>query len=224
MSGEAARVRGASFVAAANTIDALPPPLYAEVAFAGRSNVGKSSLLNALVGQRALARTSRTPGRTGALVLFRVELATAAGGATIDFVDLPGYGFARRSKKERRAWGPMIDAFLERRAGLRCVVLLVDARRGMEPDDVDLLTFLRDLRRDAIVVATKIDKFAPSRRKPALAAIARDVQSPVIAFSAATGEGRDALWRVLFARAGIGRSVGLEAQGRANQGQDDDGD
>ena len=205
MSDAAVRIRSAQFVAAANTADDLPAPLYAEIAFAGRSNVGKSSLLNALVGQRALARTSRTPGRTRSLILFRVELTVNGNPTTLDLVDLPGYGFARRSKKERRAWGPMIDEFIEHRAGLRAVVVLVDARRGPEPDDHDLLTLIHDFGRDAIVVATKLDKLAPHRRKPALAAITRDAARPVIGFSADTGEGRDQLWQAIIERAGVGR-------------------
>lgn len=205
MSAASPRLRSAQFVAAADSVHALPAPLFAEVAFAGRSNVGKSSLLNALVGQHSLARTSRTPGRTGALVLFRVELVTGGAPVTLDLVDLPGYGFARRSKKERHAWGPMIDDFLQQRAGLRTVVVLIDARRGPEPDDLDLLTLLRDFGRDAIVVATKLDKLSASHRKPALAALARATGRAVIGFSATTCEGRDALWAEVLSRAGLGR-------------------
>src|SRR4051794_28829777 len=100
----------AQFLTTAMTAATLPPPLFAELAFAGRSNVGKSSLINNLAQRTKLARTSSTPGCTRGLNLFRLTL---RGGAQLDFVDLPGYGFAQRSKSERAGWGPMIEGFLE---------------------------------------------------------------------------------------------------------------
>ena len=104
-------VRDARFLSAAMALGDLPPPAYAEIAFAGRSNVGKSSLINCLVARRKLVRTSRTPGCTRGINLFRVELGGDAP-ATLDLVDLPGYGYAKRSKQERRSWGPLIERFL----------------------------------------------------------------------------------------------------------------
>ena len=195
-------VREASFVASADDARDLPPPLFAEVAFAGKSNVGKSSLINALLNRKNLARTSGTPGRTRRLNLLRAELAP---GGTLDLVDLPGYGYAKVSKAERRAWGPMIERFLQQRPGLRCVVVIVDVRRGLQADDQQLLEFLQQIGRDALIVATKIDKLARSRIFPALHALEQQSGGlPVIGFSAVTREGRDALWRTLLQRAGLG--------------------
>lgn len=195
------RVRDAQKLASARTLDALPPPTHAEIAFAGRSNVGKSSLVNALVGRRALVRTSRTPGCTRGIDLVQVELAN---GATLGLVDLPGYGFARRAKHERRAWGELVEGYLRARAGLRVVVIVVDVRRGLEAEEHDLLEMLDDLGHEALLVATKLDHLTASRRKPTLAALRRETGQPIFAFSATTGEGRDALWAALLERAAIG--------------------
>jgi GTP-binding protein len=185
----------AEFVTTAVNVGGLPPPLYAELAFAGRSNVGKSSLINALAQRKKLARTSGTPGCTRGLNLFRLTL---RGGARLDFVDLPGYGFAQRSKAERISWGPMIEGFLQRRVGLRAVVLLVDARRGVEDEERELLDFLAHIKKPALLVATKIDRIAASKRKPQIAALAKDAGVPAVPFSAHTGDGRDELWRALL--------------------------
>jgi GTP-binding protein len=196
-------VDDARFLAAATSLVDLPAPMYAEVAFAGRSNVGKSSLLNMLVGRRKLVRTSSTPGATRALVIFRTELVIAGQKATLDLADLPGYGYAKRSKQERRSWGPMIETFLERRAGLRAAVVIVDARRGLEDDDVELLEYLRHVKREAVVVATKIDKASKSERKLLVEKIAKDAGVRAIAASAETGEGRDAIWDRVVRAAGL---------------------
>src|SRR5687768_10668543 len=125
----------AQFLTTAMNAATLPPPLFAELAFAGRSNVGKSSLINSLAQRTKLARTSSTPGCTRGLNLFRLTL---RGGAQLDFVDLPGYGYAQRSKDERKSWGPMIEGFLKKRVGLRGVVILVDERRGLESEEHDV--------------------------------------------------------------------------------------
>ena len=131
MSAESIQILDASFVASSTDLRTLPAPMFAEIAFAGRSNVGKSSLINSLVQRKNLVRTSGTPGCTRGINVFRVVL-QAQSRAEIDFVDLPGYGYARRSKTERATWGPMIEAFLEQRPGLAAVVILVDVRRGFE--------------------------------------------------------------------------------------------
>lgn len=200
----AREVLDATFVAAAPDVRDLPAPVFAEVAFAGKSNVGKSSLINALTGRRKLARTSNTPGRTRELVLFRVQLRDGA----FDLVDLPGYGYAKVSKSERRAWGPMIESFLRERAGLRGVVVIVDARRGLSDDDRQLLEFLAELQRPALLVATKLDKLPRSKIEPALRALRQEAKTPVLGFSAETGYGRDALLRELLRRTGLVQTTG----------------
>ena len=201
-------ITDATFVAAANDARDLPAPVFAEVAFAGKSNVGKSSLINAMVGRRKLARTSSTPGRTRTLVLLRLTLsggAASSGGApgALDLVDLPGYGYARVSKAERKSWGPMIESFLTSRAGLRCVVVIIDVRRGLEEDDVQLLEFLADRSLPALLVATKLDKLSRSQTLPALRALETKAGCKVVPFSAITGQGREELLRELFRMAGM---------------------
>ncbi len=193
----APQIIDASFTAGAATLESLPAPSLAEVAFAGRSNVGKSSLMNALTDRRNLVRASNTPGTTRALNLFHLR---AADGLELQLVDLPGYGFAQRSKHERKVWGKLIESYLTTRVTLRAVVLLIDVRRGVEDDDRELLDFMaaaKGASRAAprvIVVVTKIDKLASSGRKPAVGAIQKALGLPVLGFSAHTHEGRDELW------------------------------
>ncbi|MEA3247462.1 MAG: ribosome biogenesis GTP-binding protein YihA/YsxC, partial [Gemmatimonadota bacterium] len=130
-----------------------PEPSLPEIAFAGRSNVGKSSLLNRLVRRRALARVSTTPGRTREINFFRVN-------DRFVIADLPGYGYARVAKTQRAAWRPLIEGYLGGSAGLRGVVLLVDARHDPSPDDAAMLAYLADLGAPTLVALTKMDKLA----------------------------------------------------------------
>lgn len=202
-------VLDAHFVAGATTLGKLPAPTFAEVAFAGRSNVGKSSLINSLVHRKKLVRTSSAPGCTRAINIFRARLRTDGGEAHLDLVDLPGYGYAQRSKAERRSWGPLIEGFLRERPGLRGTVVIVDVRRGAQDDDLQLLEFLRSIDVTPIVVATKIDKLPASKRKLALDAVQGQITSSVIAYSAKTGAGRDPLWeRLLSVSSIVGSEVG----------------
>jgi GTP-binding protein len=191
----------AQFVAGAVDAQSLPPPTLVEVAFAGRSNVGKSSLLNAMMQRLALARTSRTPGCTRQINIFEVR---CADGLAVRFVDLPGYGWARRSKTERKDWQAMIEGYLRKRAGLRAVVLLLDVRRGVEEEERQLVEFLAEPRQvsapgplEVVLVATKVDKVGMAGKKPALEKVragAKGVGGKVIGFSSVTGEGREELW------------------------------
>jgi GTP-binding protein len=192
-------VREAAYVLSATQASQLPAPVYSEIAFAGRSNVGKSSLLNMLVGSRKLARTSSTPGCTRAINLFRITLSDGV----IDFVDLPGYGYAQRSKSERKGWGPMIEGFLTQRVGLRAIVVIVDIRRGVEEDDRMLLDFVESVGKQAVIVATKLDKLTTSERKPALLRLAKETGLRVVGTSSHTGEGANHLWKEILRQAGI---------------------
>ena len=184
--------REARFIAGASEPAALPPERLPEIAFAGRSNVGKSSLVNALTGRRMLARTSNTPGRTRQLNFFALD-------ARLVLVDLPGYGFAVGPEAERRAWKPLVETYLRERPTLRGVLLVVDARRGIAAAEEELLAYLAALGKAAAVAATKLDKLGREEARRALAAAGRRLGGgvPLIGFSARTGEGRAALWRVV---------------------------
>jgi GTP-binding protein len=185
------KVTAARFVGAAATPGTEPPPGAPEVAVAGRSNVGKSSLINALVGQRSLARTSATPGRTRQINFFLLN-------QRLRLVDLPGYGFAVGSLAERRGWGPLVEGYLRSRSTLRGVIVLVDVRRGLEVEEHELLDFLAHVGRPAALVATKLDKLGRAAQAPALAALGRAAGGlPVIGFSARTRAGREEVWRIL---------------------------
>lgn len=188
------KVKSARFLAAATNVAELPPPMFAELAFAGRSNVGKSSLINSLLSRRRLVRTSGIPGCTRGLNLFRVELDVGV----LDLVDLPGYGYAKRSKAERLSWQPMIEGFLRYRAGLRGIVLIIDVRRGVTEEDRTLIAFATHIHRQLLLVGSKVDKISRSRRKTTLEALGAALQMPILPYSAETGEGRDALWAALL--------------------------
>ncbi|MEM9187678.1 MAG: ribosome biogenesis GTP-binding protein YihA/YsxC [Myxococcota bacterium] len=200
-------IRSARFVASATSYRQLPPPAFAELAFAGRSNVGKSSLINDLVQRRKLVRTSSTPGCTRAINIFRVELKEPE--ACFDLVDLPGYGFARRSKTERRSWGVLIENFLEHRPGLRGVVLIIDVRRGLQDDDRELIEFLQHLDRSVVLVATKLDKLPSSKQRHGLKQLEDQVDQKLYGYSATKGIGREALSRAVLRTLAIGRESEL---------------
>jgi GTP-binding protein len=136
------------FIAAANSTSSLPPMRGTEIAFAGRSNVGKSSLINALAGRKALARTSRTPGRTQELIFF-------TGNAGITMVDMPGYGYAAAAKSKIAAWTELIYAYLIGRSNLARVYLLIDARHGLKPTDIPMLDALSRAAASHQIVLTK---------------------------------------------------------------------
>lgn len=171
-----------------------PPADRPEVAFGGRSNVGKSSLINALCGRKALARVSSTPGRTRSLNFIDVELPVGASELALRLCDLPGYGYAKLSKTERRRFGPMIEAYVEGRETLRLVVHIVDVRHDPTELDRQMVAWLAALGRPAIVVATKLDKLGKGRRGGALTAMRRALACEVVGFSSVSGEGRDEVW------------------------------
>jgi len=180
--------RRSEFCAGAATLDRLPPATLPEVAIAGRSNVGKSALLNRLVGRRALARVSKTPGRTQQINFFTVD-------DRLLLVDLPGYGFARVPLAVKDQWRGLVEGYLTNRGTLRGVVVLVDLRRGIAADDARLLEFLAAHGIVALLVATKVDKLARGARLRQLAAIAEQSSCGApIACSAVSGEGVGELW------------------------------
>ncbi len=198
-------VLDAEFVAGATAIGQLPAPTFAEVAFAGRSNVGKSSLINSLVRRKKLVRTSGAPGCTRAINIFRVRIRTNGDEAHLDLVDLPGYGYAQRSKAERRSWGPLIEGFLRERPGLRGAIVIIDIRRGVQDDDLQLLEFLDSIEVTPILVATKTDKLPASKRKLAVETLRRELGRPVTGYSSVTGDGREALWKRILSVSSIDR-------------------
>jgi GTP-binding protein len=157
-----------------------------EVAFAGRSNVGKSSLLNSLVRRKSFARVSRTPGRTREINFFRINNGFV-------LVDLPGYGYARVSKEKKSGWKPLIESYLKRTTQLRGIVLLLDIRREPSDDDLAMLDFLAETEVPTIVALTKKDKLTKAAALERAAKISRSLalgSEQVIPFSAQTGEGR----------------------------------
>ncbi len=177
-----------------------------EIAFAGRSNVGKSSLLNKLMNRKNLARTSSTPGCTRQINFFSVRTAQ---GVNLTLVDLPGYGYAKRSKDERKLWAELIDGYLLERPTLRAVAVLVDVRRGLEPDDLGLIEMLESgstsggrANFKTLVVATKLDKLRAGERAAALAKI-KAPGATVFGFSTELPETASALWASLERRAGL---------------------
>jgi GTP-binding protein len=183
------KVTTANFVGAATEPGRFPAPSHLEVAFAGRSNVGKSSAINRLVGRQGLARTSSTPGRTQQLNFFAINDALV-------LVDLPGYGYAKVSKAAREAWRPLVESYLGTRGTLAGVVLITDVRRGLEEEEYQLLDYLAALAVPVLVLATKIDKLNRSGRTRALTALAAN-DVPVVAFSAVTGEGVAQVWQTI---------------------------
>jgi GTP-binding protein len=171
----------------------FPPPRLPELAVVGRSNVGKSSLINSLVGDD-IARTSRTPGRTRLLNWFEVSSKPP-----FALVDLPGYGYAAVSADLREGWRPLIEAYLSDRATLAGVVLLVDVRRGPEDEELDFVPWLENRGTPIIVAVTKADKLPKAKRmvEVAKAKKALALRRDPIAVSAHTGDGIDELWRAI---------------------------
>jgi GTP-binding protein len=184
----------AEFVCSVLKIDDCPRWSRTEVALAGRSNVGKSSLLNALTGQRNLARTSKTPGRTRCLNFFAVD-------DDLGLVDLPGYGYAQMSRAEAAKIARLMDDYLARRENLTALVLLVDARRGAETEEEQLAALTKHRAVDLIVVATKADKLRRSQRAGALQRFKALGVEPLTC-SATDGEGLDQLRRQILAQRG----------------------
>jgi GTP-binding protein len=212
------RVTHAEFFAGASRVEQLPPPQTLEIAFAGRSNVGKSSLMNALLERRKLVRTSGTPGCTRQISLFEV---TTRLGSRLTMVDLPGYGYAKRSHSERREWAELINTYLLKRPALAALVALVDIRRGLSPEDEQLLELVNNpygatrAPVEVLLVATKLDKLSGSERKLAMAQLKKQTSRSWIGFSTELPETHEVLWRQLLARLDIDQPVAKPADAPA---------
>jgi len=184
----------AEFVKSAVRPEHYPETAMPEVAFVGRSNVGKSSLINTLVGRKDLAKTSNTPGRTQLINFFSVN-------GKISFVDLPGYGFAKVAKSLRKDWGEMIEAYLQGRQYLAMVIFVLDIRRDPNDDDLSLRDWLQNFRIPYLFVLTKADKLSRNQANVRRRVIEKYLGLPAgvkpILFSAKTQEGKSDIWQVL---------------------------
>jgi GTP-binding protein len=184
----------AELIASAPRFEMLPPSGLPEVAFLGRSNVGKSSLLNALARRKKLARTSSTPGKTRELVLFKIR--TEHG--ELGFVDLPGYGWAKVSKKEREGWSRLAEGYLKGRPELKLAIVLQDIRRSWSEDESLLLDWLAMRDVPGRVVLTKTDKLKLMKRKERIRALSAEIgegYGKPISTSSQKGDGLDLVWR-----------------------------
>ena len=184
------KVLSAEFVKSATKPSEYPPGRLPEIAIAGKSNVGKSSLINTVLNRKNLAKTSSSPGRTQVINFFRVN-------GNLSLVDLPGYGFAKVPLEVREAWKPMVETYLQTRESIRLVILILDSRRGLSPEDSTLLDWLDYHSIPALIVLTKADKlsqFERARQKKTLAGTRLQEGRSLLFFSALTGEGKDDLW------------------------------
>ncbi len=184
-------IHNAEFSISAVAPEQYPDTDFAEIAFAGRSNVGKSSFINKVLNRKSLARISSKPGKTATVNFYNID-------NTVNFVDLPGYGFARVSKEEKRKWADMIETYLNTRETLSQVILLVDSRHNPTEDDMVMLNFIRSVCDHAVVVATKTDKLKKSEIEPSLRRIIETLKlcgdDVIIPFSAVSGDGADMFW------------------------------
>jgi GTP-binding protein len=184
----------AEFIKSAVWPDQYPPATLPEVAFAGRSNVGKSSLINTLVGRKNLAKTSNTPGRTQLINFFSIN-------EKLSFVDLPGYGFAKVSQSVKKDWGEMIEAYLRERQSLALVIFILDIRRDPSTDDLSLRNWLDDYRIPYLFILTKVDKLSNNQAIAGRRSIEKILGLPAgektILFSAKTQKGKSDIWKVL---------------------------
>ncbi len=165
-----------------------------EIAFVGKSNVGKSSLINAMINRKSLARTSKEPGKTRTINFYNIE-------ESLNFVDLPGYGYAKISKSEREKWGAIIEEYLQNRKQLKAICLLIDIRHEVQKNDLQMYEWLKYYGYNIILVCTKKDKIKPSQVQKHTAQIRKGLgmatSDTIIPFSAENGEGKKELWAVI---------------------------
>jgi GTP-binding protein len=194
------KIENAEFMLGAASLTQLPREGLPEVALAGRSNVGKSSMLNKLTGRKKLARISRTPGKTRELNLYRID-------NRMIIVDLPGYGFAKVPDRVKEEWGQLVEGYLNSREELAAIVHLVDSRHPPTRDDVQMSEWIKHYQVPALIAVTKVDKIARGKRSAALRTVhdilEPDESTPVVFFSAETGEGSKELWGWMREAAGL---------------------
>ncbi len=189
------KIKSAKFVTSAAKPSQYPSENFPEIAFAGRSNVGKSSLINTLVNRKHLVKTSSTPGRTRLINFFNINNA-------VTFVDLPGYGYAKVPESIRKKWGPMIETYLSERRSLKAIVVIIDIRRTPGTEERDLINWLNYYNICRIWVITKADKLSKNKQLKQLNTITRALgvgKKDVILFSAKTRQGKDAVWEAILA-------------------------
>jgi GTP-binding protein len=187
-------IRSAKFICSAVKPEHYPSADLPEVAFAGRSNVGKSSLINKILNRKKLVRTSKTPGRTQLLNFFEIN-------EVYRFVDLPGYGYAKVPAEVQKRWRPMVENYLTTRVNLRGMVWLLDIRREVSKEDLTLWDWLQAQQLKVIIVITKADKLSKNKRNKQAARIAKSLgrkTQELIQFSAISGEGKDEIWQELI--------------------------
>ena len=192
-------IKSAEFVTSAVKTSQYPPGVLPEIAFAGRSNVGKSSLINTLVNRKRLVKTSSTPGRTQLINFFDIN-------QNLTFVDLPGYGYARVPAAIRKKWGPMIETYLSTRQTLKGVVIIMDIRRLPREEEQNLIHWLAHYSIASILVLTKTDKLSKTKLIKQQAAIIKALavaKEDVILFSAKTRRGKDAVWDAILTLANL---------------------
>lgn len=185
------KIKSSEFIKSGTDPSHYPEDDFPEVAFAGRSNVGKSSLINSLLGRKKLARTSNTPGRTRLINFFLVN-------NEFFFVDLPGYGYARVPYEVKKSWGPMVEKYLKARKKLCLVILIIDIRREPSKDDLSLVGWLRFYGIKPLFVLTKVDKLSKnkvSEQRRRIAEILEVSVDELILFSSRTGEGKEHVWK-----------------------------
>lgn len=187
------KITSAKFVAAASLPTSFPKDRKPEVAFLGRSNVGKSSLMNSLLNVKGLARTSSTPGRTQSLNFFSIN-------QQFYFVDLPGYGYAKTSKDKRQEWGKLIEKYLAEREQLVLSILIVDARHEPSPLDLQMKSWLQHFEIPYLVVSTKVDKLSANERSKSLQTAKKILETErIVQYSSVTREGMKEVWNVIQA-------------------------
>lgn len=189
------KITSVEFVKSVVNLSDMPKDNLKEIAFAGRSNVGKSSLINCLLNRKKLAKTSSTPGKTRQLNFFRIN-------HRFYFVDLPGYGFAKVSQKESAQWRNLIEGYISSSANLMGILSIIDSRLGPTKLDMQLLEWLRSLNLQLILVATKSDKLSKSVLITQLAKFTKQLKPiigrEIIPFSAASGRGKKEVWREIL--------------------------